>query len=163
MMTMMMIVMMSIISCSGENSYILRIVNRCSGCNIGKYFNCIHDLFSSRAEYDIFQIELAKNYGIPEWKEDIKKILMKAGVENKSVVFLFSDTQIKSETFLEDLNNILNAGDVPNLFAMDELDAIYTALKPVVQDEGLQPTKVNLYSAFTRRVKANTHSVICMR
>jgi dynein heavy chain len=79
------------------------------------------------------------------------------------VVFLFSDTQIKSETFLEDLNNILNAGDVPNLFAIDELDTIYTALKPVVQDEGLQPTKANLYSAFTKRVRANTHSVVCMR
>ncbi|EDO28519.1 predicted protein, partial [Nematostella vectensis] len=115
------------------------------------------------AEYECFQIELAKNYGVAEWREDLKKILLKAGVENKSMVFLFSDTQIKSETFLEDLNNVLNAGDVPNIFAMDELDNIYTSMKPVVQDEGMQPTKANLYSAFTKRVKSNTHSVICMR
>ena len=71
--------------------------------------------------------------------------------------------QIKSESFLEDLNNILNAGDVPNIFAMDELDTIYTAMKPIVQDQGLQPTKSNFYSAFTKRVRANTHSVVCMR
>lgn len=64
---------------------------------------------------------------------------------------------------MEDLNNILNAGDVPNIFAQDELDTIFTAMKPVVLDLGLQPTKANLYSAFTKRVRANTHSVVCMR
>ena len=42
---------------------------------------------------------------------------------------LRSDTQIKSESFLEDLNNILNSGDVPNIYAFDELDQIYTAMK----------------------------------
>ena len=36
-------------------------------------------------------------------------------------------------------------------------------MKPVVLDLGLQPTKANLYSAFTKRVRANTHSVVCMR
>ena len=77
--------------------------------------------------------------------------------------FCFLFVQIKSESFLEDLNNILNAGDVPNIFAQDELDTIFTAMKPVVLDLGMQPTKANLYSAFTKRVRANTHSVVCMR
>ena len=47
-----------------------------------------------RAEYDLFQIELSKSYGIPDWREDIKRLLMKAGVENKPSVFLFTDTQV---------------------------------------------------------------------
>lgn len=80
-----------------------------------------------------------------------------------TMTFCFRLTQIKSESFLEDLNNILNAGDVPNIFAQDELDSIFTAMKPVVIDLGMQPTKANLYSAFTKRVRANTHSVVCMR
>ena len=50
--------------------------------------------FDFRAEYECFQIELAKNYGVPEWREDLKKVLLKSGVENKSMVFLFSDTQV---------------------------------------------------------------------
>ena len=120
-------------------------------------------LASHMAEYDLFQIELSKNYGMVEWRDDIKKCLMKTGIENIPVVFLFSDTQIKSETFLEDLNNILSSGDVPNIYAMDELDRIYNDMKTIVLDAGQQPTKANLFSAYTKRVRSNIHIVICMR
>ena len=51
-----------------------------------------HAIF--RAEYDCFQIELSKNYGVVEWRDDLKKVMMKAGLENAPVVFLFSDTQV---------------------------------------------------------------------
>ena len=40
--------------------------------------------------------------------------------EGKSSVFLFSDTQIKDEAFVEDINNLLNSGEVPNMFPSDE-------------------------------------------
>ena len=125
--------------------------------------HCVYIYLLCRAEYDLFQIELAKNYGIPEWREDIKNCLMKAGAENTQVVFLFSDTQIKSESFLEDLNNILNAGDVPNIYPPEDLDKIYHEMKPVVQDQGIQPTKANLFSAYTKRIRSNIHVVVCMR
>ena len=126
---------------------------------------CVSVLYFNpfRAEYDLFQIELSKNYGTTEWREDIKTCLMKAGAENTQVVFLFSDTQIKSESMLEDLNNILNSGDVPNIYAFEDLDRIYNEMKPIVQDAGQQPTKSNLFSAYTKRVRSNIHVVICMR
>ena len=38
-----------------------------------------------------------------------------AGEEGKPLVFLFTDTQIVKESFLEDINNILNTGEVPPL------------------------------------------------
>lgn len=41
------------------------------------------------------QIEIAKNYGTVEWHEDLKLCLMQAGVDDKSVVFLFNDTQVR--------------------------------------------------------------------
>jgi len=43
------------------------------------------------AEYDLLQIELSTKYGLNEW-HDLKKVMLKAGVENNRVVFLFSDT-----------------------------------------------------------------------
>lgn len=48
----------------------------------------------SRAEYECFQIELSKNYGITEWREDVKKVLLKAGLHSLPITFLFSDTQV---------------------------------------------------------------------
>lgn len=39
-------------------------------------------------------------------------------------MFLLTDTQIKEEAFLEDLDSVLNTGEVPNLFAMDEKQEI---------------------------------------
>lgn len=35
-------------------------------------------------------------------------------------VFLITDTQIKEEAFLEDVDSVLNTGEVPNIFAADE-------------------------------------------
>ncbi|XP_064422227.1 dynein axonemal heavy chain 1 [Latimeria chalumnae] len=119
-------------------------------------------LASHMTDYECFQIELSKNYGVSEWREDIKGILLKAGLQNIQVTFLFVDTQIKNESFLEDINNILNSGDVPNLYGVDEQDQILTTMKPIVQDMGQQPTKANLMAAYTKRVRSNIHTVLCM-
>lgn len=52
-----------------------------------------------RSEYECFQIELSKNYGQLEWREDIKSIMLKAGLQNQQITFLFVDTQVNSSTF----------------------------------------------------------------
>nr|XP_024648317.1 dynein heavy chain 1, axonemal isoform X2 [Macaca nemestrina] len=119
-------------------------------------------LASHMAEYECFQIELSKNYGMPEWREDVKKVLLKAGLQNLPITFLFSDTQIKNESFLEDINNVLNSGDIPNLYTVDEQDQIVSTMRPYVQEQGLQPTKANLMAAYTGRVRSNIHMVLCM-
>ena len=55
---------------------------------------------------------------------DIRKLYYQAGVENKPTVFLFTDTQVVEETFLEDINNILSSGEVPNLYKPDEFEEV---------------------------------------
>ena len=59
------------------------------------------------------------------WREDIKVALMQAGIENKPTTFLFVDTQIIKEQQLEDVNNILNGGDVTNLYKAEDKEPIY--------------------------------------
>jgi hypothetical protein len=54
-------------------------------------------------------------------------MLRKAGVDGTPCMFLFADTQIKDEAFVEDINNILNSGEVPNMFPNDERMQALTA------------------------------------
>jgi dynein heavy chain len=58
-------------------------------------------LASHMMGFTVFQIEISKNYRNLEWREDLKTVLKEAGVGATPMVFLFSDTQIKNETFVE--------------------------------------------------------------
>lgn len=72
------------------------------------------------AEFELFQVEVSKKYTLTEWRNDIKTLLRKAGEQAVNIVFLFCDHQIKDEAFLEDINMLLNSGDIPSLFENDE-------------------------------------------
>lgn len=41
------------------------------------------------------------------------------------------------EEFLEDINNILNSGEVPNLFEKDELEQVLAATRPRAKEVGI--------------------------
>ena len=60
-------------------------------------------------------------------------MLMKTGCEGKPTVFLFSDNQIKDESFVEDINVILNTADVPNLYAAEEKADIIEKMQTVAR------------------------------
>lgn len=69
-------------------------------------------LASHICDYDVFQVEISKQYSINEWHEDIKSIMRKATATELHSTFLFTDIQIKEESFLEDISNMLNSGEV---------------------------------------------------
>lgn len=48
-------------------------------------------------------------------------------------MFLLDDTQLINEAFLEDVNGILNTGEVPSLFNNEEMVAINEALTKPAQ------------------------------
>ena len=114
------------------------------------------------AEMSTFTIEITKNYRINEFREDIKKLYISAGSENKKIVFLFNDTQIKDEGFLEDINNILSSGVVPNLFVKDEMSSIIDSVRKPAMAAGLDEASDVLWNFFIDRVRCNLHIVLAM-
>ncbi|CAN0195624.1 unnamed protein product [Laminaria digitata] len=41
------------------------------------------------AGYDLYQVEISKGYGMSDWRDDVKKCLLGAGLKNKPTTFLF--------------------------------------------------------------------------
>ncbi|KXZ48211.1 DHC-9 protein [Gonium pectorale] len=111
-------------------------------------------------EYEVFQIEISKTYCKAEWHEDLKKVLRMAGEANKRVVFLFSDTQIKEESFVEDVSNLLNTYEVPNLMQSADLVSIFENIRPRAKAAGMDGGRIQLYNFFVQEVRRNMHIVL---
>jgi dynein heavy chain len=68
-----------------------------------------------------------------DWQDDLKVLMKKVGGEGKSALFLFSDTEIKDESFIEDIIMIMNTGEVPNIFAPAEKTEISEVMQTAVR------------------------------
>ena len=113
--------------------------------------------------YKCFQIELSRGYNYNSFHDDLKKLYDQAGVKNQNTVFLFTDTQIVVEEFLEDINNILNSGEVPNLFEADEYERLIIGCRPAAKEAGIpEGDRDAIFSFFINRVRNNLHVVLCM-
>lgn len=54
--------------------------------------------------------------------------MLNAGCNNKQCTFMLTDTQILNESFLEDINNVLNTGEITNLYKADDFDRMVADL-----------------------------------
>jgi len=115
-------------------------------------------LVTLSVNFQINNLQIGKGYGVELFWKDLGKILMKAGTtDSTNQVFIFSDTQILVESFLEDINNILNNGEVPNLYKDDEITLIFNTLKETAKLE----SKDAVYQYFVRNVRERLRIVLC--
>ncbi|TNN81601.1 Dynein heavy chain 9, axonemal [Liparis tanakae] len=105
------------------------------------------------ANLEVFQITLRKGYNIVDLKSDLASLYMKAGVKNIGTVLLMTDAQVADEKFLVLVNDLLASGEIPDLFADDEMESIIGTVRSEVRGSGVMDTRENCWRFFIDRVR----------
>ncbi|KAI8732070.1 dynein heavy chain 6, axonemal isoform X3, partial [Biomphalaria glabrata] len=97
-------------------------------------------LSAHMCNYRCFQIELFRGYDYSSFK-----------------------LYIVVEEFLEDINNMLNSGEVPNLFEPDEYERLIIGCRPGAKEAGIpKGNRDAIYDYCIHCVRNNLHIVLCM-
>ncbi|EEY58342.1 dynein heavy chain [Phytophthora infestans T30-4] len=135
--------------------------------------------------YYCFEIELRKGYGLGEFREDLKQMMKLAvlgdtgegpstrqvsSIDAVPTVFLLDDSQLTSDVFLEDVNIILNGGDIPKLFTPEEMERIINDVRTLLErnisdarrSEVGELSRKDCEDYFHMMVRASLHFALCM-
>ena len=116
------------------------------------------------ARQKVFELQINKMYNFSSLKDDVASLFRQCGQQAIGVTWIFTESHIKSENFLEVVNSILMSGEVNNLFPKDELNLMVADLRSDMAKErpDLDDNTDNLIYYFTERVRKNLHIVLCM-
>ncbi|XP_035728185.1 dynein beta chain, ciliary-like [Vespa mandarinia] len=110
---------------------------------------------------EVFQIQLKKGYVIVDLKLELASLYLKSGIKNLGIVFLMTDAQVPNEQFLVLINDMLASGEVPDLFAEDEIENIIAGVRNEVKGAGMLDTRENCWKFFIDRVRRQLRIVLC--
>ena len=85
--------------------------------------------------------------------------MQQTGVDGKEIILLLEDHQIIEPSFLELINSLLSAGEVPGLYTPEELEPLLSPLRDQMSLEGFRGTALSFFSSH---VKSNLHIVLIM-
>lgn len=118
------------------------------------------------SQMNVFQLEVTKGFALKHFREFLKVMYEMAAFRGKDklkTVFIFSDNDVVHESFLEDIQNMLNGGVVPNLYQAEELAKIRDEIKrPFKKAGNTVETPDAMNEFFFNNIKDNLHLSICM-
>lgn len=94
-------------------------------------------------------------------KEDIAGLCMKVGLKNVASVFLMSDAQLPEENLLMLINDLLATGEIPELFADDQMEVIVNGIRNEVKQSGTLDTRENCWRFFVEKVRRLLRLILC--
>ncbi|EGR32330.1 hypothetical protein IMG5_087930 [Ichthyophthirius multifiliis] len=111
------------------------------------------------------QLEMTKSYGKEQWNEDIRRLMIQSGADQKESVFIINDSQAQKPFVLEELNNLLNSADIPNMFSQEDFIPLIDKLRQNAKKENKiklieQGTNSQFYDYFISCVKKKLHIIL---
>ena len=118
-------------------------------------------LSASISSLEVFQVTLRKGYSIADLKVDLAQLYVKAGQKGIGVVFLMTDAQVAEEKFLVLINDMLASGEIPSLFADEQVEEIIGAVRNEVKSMGIDDTRENIWKYFIDKVRRLLKIILC--
>ena len=124
-------------------------------------------LAASLCDHSEVDLETSRGYTEDQWRDDLRALLLRAGLEGTGCVLLLPDAQIRGGFMLDDINNLLNSGSVPNLFPIEERLQIQERLRAIAKRAGRQDlhdsgTAEEYEQYFVERAREHLHVVLAM-
>ncbi len=117
---------------------------------------------SSMNNMKIFTPKINRAYGVKQFKNDLKLVLQQAGIEGQQMVVLLEDHQIVDQSFLEMINSLLSAGEIPGLYNPEELEPLLAPIREDCLQENFRGTVLQyfaksklLFSKFKNKNRCN--------
>ena len=73
--------------------------------------------------------------------------MQQAGIEDQQIVLLLEDHHFIAPQFMELVNSLLSAGEVPGLYTPEELEPLLAPLRDQASEEGFRGTLANYFAA----------------
>ena len=130
--------------------------------------NSLAKLSAFICKLQLVEFEGTKVFNFDKFSEWLrKKVLIEcagheAGISGKPICLVINDAQINNDKILEDINNLLNSGEVPNIFPADERQKLEKNLIDMYGENNVTISINDVWKTFVERVRKSLHIVLCM-
>jgi len=111
-------------------------------------------------EYSPMSIENTDTMQEKDWKDKVRDMLREPFM-GKEIIYMMGDAQMGNTSYVEDINNLLNNGEIPNLFETTEIMSMKDSLPPEFDSKKLV-TESEIMSALITIWKEKIHIVLTM-
>eukprot|EP01105_Mastigella_eilhardi_P022506 TRINITY_DN553_c0_g1_i1.p1 TRINITY_DN553_c0_g1~~TRINITY_DN553_c0_g1_i1.p1 ORF type:complete len:4613 (+),score=1400.71 TRINITY_DN553_c0_g1_i1:1522-13839(+) len=111
----------------------------------------------------VFSIKVNNKYSAADFDQDLRTVMKRSGCKGEQICFIFDESNVLDSSFLERMNTLLAAGEVPGLFEGEEWVSLMHQVKEGAQRKGrMLDTEEELYKWFVQQVRVNLHVVFTM-
>jgi dynein heavy chain 2 len=91
--------------------------------------------------------KISRGYGVKNFKNDLKAVMQQTGIEGDQAVLLLEDYQFLEQSFLELINSLLSAGEIPGLYTPEELEPLLTPLRDLASEANFRGTMMQFFAS----------------
>lgn len=101
---------------------------------------------SSMNNMKIFTPKINRAYSVKHFKTDLKSVMQQAGIEGQQMIILLEDHQLIDSSFLEMINSLLSAGEIPGLYNPEELEPLLAPIREDCFQENFKGTLLQYFA-----------------